>query len=121
MPISNYTVIPVASCKDVINYTRAFNKISNKYADALGIIDRDFRTPEQLNKLETEQIFSYDVAEIENLFLVEDFIESFASYKNEECDLINIKDRILRIFADNIEQQTSFYVTQKINYITTVP
>ena len=113
----NYTVIPVASCKDVINYTRAFNKISNKYADALGIIDRDFRTPEQLNKLETEQIFSYDVAEIENLFLVEDFIESFASYKNEECDLINIKDRILRIFADNIEQQTSFYVTQKINYI----
>ena len=40
----NYTVIPVASCKGVINYTRAFNKISNKYADALGIIDRVTRT-----------------------------------------------------------------------------
>ena len=26
----NYTITPVASCKDVINYTRAFNKIKNK-------------------------------------------------------------------------------------------
>lgn len=30
----NYTITPVASCKDVIGYTRAFNKIRNKYAKA---------------------------------------------------------------------------------------
>lgn len=113
----NYTITPVASCKDVINYTRAFNKIKNKYADAVGIIDRDFRTPEQLKKLETEHIFSYNVAEIENLFLIEDFIKNFAEYKREPCNITNIKERIMQIFTNNIEQQASFFVTQKINYI----
>ena len=50
-----FTITPVASCKDVINYTRAFNKIESKYAEAFGIIDRDFRTTEQLDKLKTEK------------------------------------------------------------------
>ena len=53
---------------------------------AYGIIDRDFKTKEQLDKLVTENVYSYDVAEIENLFLVEDFIKGFAEYKHEICD-----------------------------------
>lgn len=113
----NFTIIPVASCKDVINYTRAFNKIDNKYEEAFGIIDRDFRTTEQLDKLKTEKVFSYNVAEIENLFLLEDFIKGFAEYKKEECDINEIKDKILKLFKENIEQQASFYVTQRINYL----
>ena len=113
----NFTITPVASCKDVINYTRAFNKIDNKYEEAFGIIDRDFRTTEQLAKLKTEKVFSYNVAEIENLFLLEDFIKGFAEYKKEECDINEIKDKILKLFKENIEQQASFYVTQRINYL----
>lgn len=111
------TIIPVTSCKDVINYTRAFNKINSKYAEAIGIIDRDFRTTEQLDKLKIEKVFSYNVAEIENLFLLEDFIKGFADYKNEECDIDEIKNKIMKRFEDDIEQQTSLYVTQKINFI----
>lgn len=113
----NYTITPVASCKDVINYTRAFNKIHNKYSEAIGIIDRDFRTAEQLDKLKTENIFSYDVAEIENLFLIEEFIKAFADYKNEPYDIDDIKNKILNVFENNIEQQVAFYVTHKINHI----
>ena len=114
---SNYTITPVTSCKDVINYTKAFNRISNKYAEAFGIIDRDFRTTEQLTKLETENVFAYNVAEIENLFLVEDFIKGFADYKKEECKIIEIKSKIMQLFENNIQQQTSFYITQKINFV----
>lgn len=112
----SFTIVPVESCKDVIDYTRAFNRIENRYAEAVGIIDRDFRTPEQLEKLATENIFSYNVAEIENLFLVEDFIKGFASYKNEPCDISDIKSRIISQFEDNISEQTSLYVTQRINH-----
>ena len=111
-----FTITPVASCKDVINYTRAFNKIESKYAEAYGIIDRDFRTTEQLDKLKTENVFSYNVAEIENLFLLEDFIKGFAEYKNEPCEISKIKDHIMELFKRDVQQQASFYVTQKINY-----
>ncbi len=112
----NYTIIPVASCKDVINYTRAFNKIESKYAKAFGIIDRDFRKQEQIDKLITDSIYSYNVAEIENLFLIEEFIKGFADYKNEPCEISKIKDDIMELFKKNVQQQASYYVTQKINY-----
>jgi len=112
----NFTITPLASCKDVINYTKAYNKISNKYAVAYGIIDRDFRTKEQLDKLAAENIYSYDVAEIENLFLMEDFIKGFAEYKHEPCDIDNIKTQILALLTRNKEQQISSYLIQRINY-----
>lgn len=112
----DFTITPVDSCKDVIDYTRAFNRIQNKYAEAIGIIDSDFRPREQLDKLAAESIFSYDVAEIENLFLVEGFIQGFADYKNEPCDISVIKNRILSLFEKYIGEQTSLYVTQRINY-----
>lgn len=111
-----YTITPLTSCKDVINYTRSFNKIKNKYTVAYGIIDRDFRTKEQLDKLEKENIYSYDVAEIENLFLMEDFIKGFAKYKHDYCDIDNIKTQILSLLDRNKEQQISSYIIQKINY-----
>ena len=90
-----YTIIPLSSCKDVITYTRSFNKIKNIYAKAKGIIDRDFRTEEQLNKLESEHIYSYDVAEIENLFMIGLFIEGFAKYKHESINLDLIKEKVI--------------------------
>ena len=112
-----YTIIPLSSCKDVISYTRAFNKIENIYAKAFGIIDRDFRTDEQIHKLELEQIFTYEVAEIENLFMAKDFLEGFAEYKHETFDFDIIKTKVIELLVKDKEVQTSWFVTQKINYI----
>ncbi len=112
----NYTITPVDTCKDVINYTKAFNKITKKYAEAFGIIDRDFRVKVQLEEFKTEKIFSYNVAEIENLFLIEDFIKGFARYKNEQCDITEIKKKIMKRFGEDVEQQVSSYVISKIDY-----
>lgn len=114
MLFQEFTITPLASCKDVINYTRAYNKLSKKYAVAYGIIDRDFRTNEQLSKLATENIYSYDVAEIENLFLIEDFIKGFAEYKHETCDIDSIKKQILSLLEQNKELQISSYLIQKL-------
>lgn len=116
MLFPDYTITPLSSCKDVINYTRAYNKLSYKYAVAYGIIDRDFRTKEQLDKLSRENIYSYNVAEIENLFLMEDFVKGFAEYKHEDCDINSIKTQILDLLTQNREQQISSYVIQRINY-----
>lgn len=111
----NYTITPVETCKDVINFTKAFNKIPNTVAKAYGIIDRDFHSEEQLEKLKQQNVFSYGVAEIENLFLLPDVITGFAKYKNEECDIEDIETRILNKFEQDKQIQISQYVSSAIN------
>lgn len=111
----NYTIIPVETCKDVMNFTRAFNKIPNAIAKAYGIIDHDFRSEEQLTKLKEQNIFSYDVAEVENLFLLPDVIIGFAKYKNEECNIDEIKISILNKFEKDKQAQVSQFVSSAIN------
>ena len=111
----DYTITPVETCKDVMNFTRAFNKIPNTIAKAYGIIDRDFRSEDQLEKLQKQNVFSYDVAEIENLFLLPDVIAGFAKYKQEQCDIEEIKTRILIKFEQDKQTQVSQYVSSAIN------
>ena len=111
----DYTITPVETCKDVINFTRSFNKIPNTVAKAYGIIDHDFRSKEQLAKLEEQNVFSYDVAEVENLFLLPDIIIGFAKYKNEVCDIDEIKTRILNQFEKDKQAQVSQFVSSAIN------
>lgn len=111
----NYTITPVETCKDVMNFTRAFNKIPNTVAKAYGIIDRDFRSEDQLEKLQQQNVFSYDVAEIENLFLLPDIIAGFAKYKQEQCDIEEIKTRILIKFEQDKQAQISQYISSAIN------
>jgi hypothetical protein len=111
----NYTITPVETCKDVMNFTRAFNKIPNTVAKAYGIIDRDFRSEDQLEKLQQQNVFSYDVAEIENLFLLPDIIIGFANYKKEQCNIKEIEKRILIKFQQDKQAQISQYVSSAIN------
>ena len=111
----DYTITPVETCKDVINFTKAFNKIPNTVAKAYGIIDRDFHSEDQLEKLKQQNVFSYGVAEIENLFLLPDDITGFAKYKNEECDIEDIETRILNKFEQDKQTQISQYVSSAIN------
>lgn len=111
-----YTIQPVNSCKTVIAYTRAFNALSNVSVKAYGLIDRDFRSEGDLAKLESEEIYSYSVAEIENLFLVEDFIIKFAKYKREDINIDTIKDSVMQCTKDGLESQIAAYITNRINY-----
>ena len=112
----NYTIIPLEGCSNVINYTRAFNKIPNN-STAIGIVDRDFRTDEQINKFSDENIYVYSVAEIENLFLLEDFIQIFAKNKKERIDIENLKEKVIDKLEKDKELQISNYVTSYINYV----
>ncbi|MBQ4056088.1 MAG: AAA family ATPase [Bacteroidaceae bacterium] len=116
----HYTITPVSTCKDVINYTKAFNSLHYKDTTAIGIIDRDFREEAQLLKLQQQNIYSYDVAEIENLFLVEDFIKDFSKYIHEDCDIEIIKTKIIDKLEADKHQQVSFFISNKINHYFTI-
>ena len=79
-------------------------------------MDRDFRENDQIDQLKKEGIISPDVAEIENLFLSENFIQEFAKHKKENINMEDIKKDIITQLQNNLELQTSLYVSSKINF-----
>lgn len=114
------TIMPVGSCFDVINHTKAFNKLQNVNTKSYGLIDSDHHDTDRLDKLKESDIFSFKVAEVENLFLDSDFLKILAqqilideeNVKLIETDIISELDKLKEIQASN-------YVSTKVNYYFT--
>lgn len=116
----NFTIYPVETCSNVISYTKAFNSLPNVNTMAYGIIDRDFRTNEEVESLSESHIFTQPVAEIENVFLIESFLSAFLKYKNENNDkLVTIKNRILEKLYKELDQQAFLYAQAKLRFLCT--
>lgn len=113
----NFTIQEVESCKNVINYTKAFNSMTSVSIRAFGIIDKDFRSPVQITQFEQDSIFTYAVSEIENLLISEEFLLEYCKVKSEIVDVEKIKENVLSEFNRNIESQISFYLAAQINFI----
>jgi len=78
---SDYHVIPRGGCENVIESTRALrNNPSFHRADAIGIIDSDYRDHEEISKLSSHGIHTIKVAEIENIFCVESVVRIVADH-----------------------------------------
>jgi len=111
------TICPVESCFDVINYTKAFNKLPMVTTKALGLIDSDYHDAQRLTSLTSESVYSYSMAEIENLLLDEDFLNIITQQLlKDKSTTESIKQDILDKLSADIELQTSNYVSAKINY-----
>ena len=73
------TVKPLGSCERVIEATRSFNAVQSFHnLAARGIVDRDRRTDSEVAYLRRRGVLVPDVAEIENLFLLEDVVKTVA-------------------------------------------
>ena len=111
-----FIIYPLESCKEVINYTKAYNAIPNTNTRAYGLVDSDFRTPQEIEDLKANNIFTYHVAEIENVFLEENFIKSFKDYHHWSGDVDKIKDGIVVMMEKDKEMQCANYITARIDY-----
>lgn len=115
-----FTIKPLGSCRDVINYTRAFNSIPNNICKAYGIIDADYRSPEKIKEYLANGIYTTNVSEIENLFLLEEFLKGMASWlhTHDSPDVCfdNIQKAVKKDFTDHIDIQVSQYVSAKIDH-----
>lgn len=112
----NLIIYPLESCKEVISYTKAYNAIPNTNTKAYGLVDSDFRTPAEINNLKTNGIFTYHVAEIENVFLVEDFLKAFMEHHRWNGDIEKIKGNIIALLDKNKDAQAANYVSARIDY-----
>jgi ABC-type cobalamin/Fe3+-siderophores transport system ATPase subunit len=112
-----FTVTPVGGCFQVINYTKAFNKISSLQIKAYGIIDSDHHLPARLNALEEHHIYNFSVSEIENLLLDESLIDYLSKKIMADSDAVpNIKRAVLSALSEQREIQASNYVSQQVDY-----
>jgi hypothetical protein len=112
----DYIIKPVGGCLAVINYTKAFNKIPNLPTKAVGIIDSDYHSKERLRTLESSNIFSIGVAEVENLLLSEVLLEMINKHlQNREVNIQSIKSSVLGKLDKERKTQIANYVLTKIN------
>ncbi|MCR8684102.1 DUF4435 domain-containing protein [Campylobacter ureolyticus] len=116
----DYFIIPCGSCMQVIMRTKSFNstqKIHNN--NVYGIIDRDFRTEVEINKLEKDNIYTLKVSEVENLFIIEELISFLANHlgKNFSDVFSDINDYIIKQrFGNQICSQVKKNVVSQIKH-----
>ncbi|MDE5671967.1 MAG: DUF4435 domain-containing protein, partial [Duncaniella sp.] len=103
-----YTVKSLGGCDRVIESTRTFNSLRAFHnLDACGIVDRDRRDEGEVSYLRKKRIFVPNVAEIENIFMIEAVIRAVARhYRRDENEVFaKVKKSIMRLFETDLRQQ----------------
>ena len=117
---SNYYVIPCGSCTQVIARTKVFKSNAElHHCQVYGLIDRDFRSDYEIAAYQSDNIYTSNVAEVENFFLVEELIRWFAEYMGKDPDEVfdNVKNYIVdERFANQIQGQICQSVVAQIKY-----
>lgn len=102
----DYFIKPVGSCENVISYTKTWNKQQNNVQRAFGIIDRDFRTEEEINSFKKEGIFVLDFAATENIFfdikIIQYSLNKFFPQDNSKVQLENIITKVIELVNNDL-------------------
>lgn len=116
----NYYVIACGSCTQVISRTKAFrNSPSLHHCQVYGLIDRDYRSDHEIEKYKDDGIYTLKVAEVENLFLVEELIRLMADHLGQNPDdiFVKVKDYIVNTrFTNQIDRQICQSVVAHLKY-----
>lgn len=119
-----YTVKPLGGCSKVIETTRTFNDLKSfHHIESHGIVDRDRRTNREIESLQQRNIAVPDVAEVENLLLIEPVIRIVAQRMGQNPDYVfgTVRSNIIKMFQDELEAQallhTRHRTKREIEYI----
>lgn len=116
----NYYVIPCGSCTQVIARTKVFNANPTlHHCNVYGIIDRDFRSEYEIEKYKENNIYTVNVAEIENMFLVEELIKVIAAHLVKDPDEVFSKIKTYVIdqrFKNQLQGQICQSVVAQLKY-----
>jgi ABC-type cobalamin/Fe3+-siderophores transport system ATPase subunit len=106
----NYNVVPRNGCQSVIESVRALRLNSSfHHINVYGLIDRDYRTDNEINTLSSDHIFCIDVAEIENILLNEKVLRLVAVNQHLDPDsIVNSATHMARtLLRKEIKRQAS--------------
>lgn len=98
-----YTVIPTGNCSSVENSVDACNMHATTYSiqSAVGIIDSDLKSVEEINRLKSKKVYSLKCNEIEMLLLDEMIFKKVLTqiYK-EETEFVSFKTAFFAKLAE---------------------
>lgn len=104
----DFTVRSLGSCNKVIEATRTFNGLASFHRlDSMGIVDRDRRDDQEVGYLRGKNILVPEVAEIENMFLIEDVIRIMANVNGTDAEraVQKVKHAVTALFKAELHQQ----------------
>ena len=101
----DFTVTPCGGASAAIHSTRSFSSLKHLHSlECKGIIDRDFRSDEQVDHLKSLDIFCLNVSEIENLFLSEEVLTAIGICLHRE-DIDNIIEQAQNLVFTHMERE----------------
>ena len=117
-----YNIVPLESCQAVIQATKAYKETTQlNHVEIKGIVDRDRRNDNEIQKLKLNNIFVPKVAEIENLFMLPEVIMIVAgklSKDNAQEIIDQTKEKTLEYLTNNMEKQAMLFIKQYAeNYV----
>lgn len=104
----DYTVKSLGGCDRVIESTRTFNALKAFHnLDAFGIVDRDRRDEGEVSYLIKKHVFVPNVAEVENIFMIEPVVKTMARINRRDPDMVfdKVKRNIMRMFETDLRSQ----------------
>lgn len=108
-----YTVKALGSCDKVIETVRSFNDLQSFHRlESRGIVDRDRRNEKEVDYLLKRNIFVPNVAEIENILMLEGVIKAVARHRhrNEDDVFAQVKAAVLKMFRREVKSQALEHV-----------
>lgn len=112
-----YTVKPLGSCNKVIETVRSFGDLQNFHQlESRGIVDRDRRSDQEVEYLRKKNILVPEVAEVENIFMLEGVIRAVARHKHRNPDIVfpKVKKRVIDMFTRELKQQALMHVRHRV-------
>lgn len=115
----DYYVVPCGSCSSVLVQTKAMNSANQlHHLKCYGIIDRDYRSEYEIKNYEEDKVFTLEVAEVENLFLVEELLQVVTNILgfSGKTEIEKIKDSIKQRFKNEINKQINEAIVSELKY-----
>lgn len=108
----DFKVISLGSCEQIISYTKVLNNSPESYnKQYFWLIDRDFRTEEEIARYQAEKIYTLPVAEFENIFFREELVRMCLWFLGEtdiDTKRNNLKEQVMGLKnSDNFKK--AFY------------
>ncbi|MDE6810690.1 MAG: DUF4435 domain-containing protein [Muribaculaceae bacterium] len=114
---TDFTVRALGSCNKVIESVRTFNDLNAfHHLDSYGIVDRDRRSGREVEYLRHKKILVPEVAEVENLLLLEGVIKAVARHqrRDERKVFAKVKATLFKLFANAMTAQALEHTRHRV-------
>ncbi len=108
----DFKVFSVNSCSDVEKFTKSLNISTQNYSKKyFGLIDRDYKTDEEITLLKSSKIFVTPTAEFEGLFYLESIVRKYLDIiqvADVESAIVKLKND-LTVMLSSDDYKKTFY------------